>query len=45
MGAENQVPARQAKQPAGIGSLKSILGLLKSFKIRALVALLFPTGI
>jgi hypothetical protein len=25
------VPARQATQPAGIGSLESILGLLKSF--------------
>ncbi len=30
------VPARRAKQPGGIGSLESILGLLKSLKIRAL---------
>jgi hypothetical protein len=30
------VPARQATQPGGIGSLESILGLLKSLKIRAL---------
>ncbi len=29
------VPARQATQPGGIGSLKAILGLLKSLKIRA----------
>ncbi len=29
------VPARQATQPGGIGSLESILGLLKSLKIRA----------
>jgi hypothetical protein len=29
------VPVRQATQPDGIGSLKSILGLLKSLKIRA----------
>jgi hypothetical protein len=28
------VPARQATQPGGIGSLKSILGLLRSLKIR-----------
>ena len=35
------VPARQATQPGGIGSLKSILGLLKSLKIRALY---FDTG-
>jgi hypothetical protein len=37
MGARNwiAVPARQATQPSGIGSLESILGLLKSFKIRA----------
>ncbi len=28
------VPARQATQPGGIGSLDSILGLLKSLKIR-----------
>jgi hypothetical protein len=31
------VPVRQATQPGGIGSLESILGLLKSLKIRALV--------
>ncbi len=31
------VPARQATQPGGIGSLESIFGLLKSLKIRALV--------
>ncbi len=31
------VPARQATQPGGIRSLESILGLLKSFKIRALL--------
>ncbi len=30
------VPARQAMQPFGIGSLESILGILKSLKIRAL---------
>jgi hypothetical protein len=41
-GARNQVgmgcrTARQSIQPAGIGSLESILGLLKSLKIRALV--------
>ena len=30
------VPARQATQPGGIGSLKSLLGLLKSLDIRAL---------
>jgi hypothetical protein len=30
------VPARQATQPGGIGSLESILELLQSFKIRAL---------
>jgi hypothetical protein len=30
------VPARQATQPGGIGSLETILGLLKSLKIRAL---------
>jgi hypothetical protein len=43
MGARNQVgiglsyrlPARQATQTGGIGSLESILGLLKSLKIRA----------
>jgi hypothetical protein len=29
------VPARLATQPGGIGSLESILGLLKSLKIRA----------
>jgi hypothetical protein len=29
------LPARQATQPSGIGSLESILGLLKSLKIRA----------
>ncbi len=28
--------ARQATEPGGIGSLESILGLLKSLKIRAL---------
>jgi hypothetical protein len=32
------VPARQATQTGGIGSLESILGLLKSLKIRAQVA-------
>ncbi len=31
------VPTRQATQPGGIGSLESILGLLKSLKIRALI--------
>jgi hypothetical protein len=31
------VPARQATQHGGIGSLESILGVLKSLKIRALV--------
>ncbi len=31
------VPARQATQPGGIGSSVSILGLLKSLKIRALI--------
>jgi len=42
MGAMNRlgirfvVPARQTTQPGGIGSLESILGLLKSLKIRAL---------
>ncbi len=30
------VPARQATQPGGIGSLESILGLFRSLKIRAL---------
>ncbi len=37
MGARNRVvlPARQAPQPGGIGSLESIHGLLKSLKIRA----------
>ncbi len=30
------VPARKATQPGTIGSLKSILGVLKSLKIRAL---------
>jgi hypothetical protein len=30
------IPDRQATQPAAIGSLESILGLLKSLKIRAL---------
>ncbi len=44
MGARNRVgnivvPGRQATQPGGIGSLDSILGLLKSFKIRALIFL------
>jgi hypothetical protein len=29
------VPARKATQPGAIGSLKSILGLLKSLKIRS----------
>jgi hypothetical protein len=29
------IPARQATQPGGIDSLESILGLLKSLKIRA----------
>jgi hypothetical protein len=33
------VPACQATKPGGIGSLASILGLLKSLKIRALSAL------
>jgi hypothetical protein len=31
------VPATQAPQPSGIGSKESILGLLKSLKIRAQV--------
>jgi hypothetical protein len=46
------VPARQAKHPGGIGSLESILGLLKSLKIRALagrydnpITTLFPAPI
>jgi hypothetical protein len=30
------IPARQATKPGGVGSLESILGLLKSLKIRAL---------
>ncbi len=39
MGARNRVglsyvPARQATQPGGVGSLEAILGLLKSLKIR-----------
>ncbi len=43
MGARNRVeiglslPARQATQPGGIGSLESILGLLESLKIWALM--------
>jgi hypothetical protein len=32
------VPARLATQPGGIGFLESIHGLLKSFKIRALIS-------
>ncbi len=36
------VAARQATKPRGIGSLESILGLLKSLNIRALYALYFP---
>ena len=32
------VPARQVTQPGGIGPLKSILGILKSLKIRALAS-------
>ncbi len=32
------VPTRQASQPGGIGSLESILELLKCLKIRALEA-------
>ncbi len=39
MGARNRegvvVPARQTTQPGGIGSLESIIWLLKSLKIRA----------
>jgi hypothetical protein len=41
MGAKNRVgigvvvPARQATQPGGIGSLESILEFLQSLKIRA----------
>ncbi len=38
MGARYRVvvpPAHQAKQPSGIGSLESMIGLLKSLKIRA----------
>ncbi len=36
MGARNRVvPARQATQPGGIGSLESILGLLESLKIQS----------
>jgi hypothetical protein len=31
------IPARQGTQPGGIGSLESIIGLLKSLKIRARV--------
>jgi hypothetical protein len=31
------VPARETTQPGGIGSLESILGLLKSLTIRALL--------
>ncbi len=34
--------ARQAIQPCGIGSLESILGLLKSLKIRVLILIAFP---
>ncbi len=34
------IPARQATQPGGIGSLESILGLLKSLKIQALTTAL-----
>jgi hypothetical protein len=34
------VPTRQATQPGGIGSLESILGLLKSLTIRAQNSLL-----
>jgi hypothetical protein len=37
------VPARQATQPGGIGSLESILGLLKSLKIWALYYTYLPT--
>jgi hypothetical protein len=37
-------PVRPAKQPGGIGSLKSILGLLKSLKIRAGTTTLFLLG-
>jgi hypothetical protein len=37
MGARNRVVlARQATQPGGIGSLESILGLLKSLKSQVL---------
>ncbi len=36
------VPARQATQPGGIGSLESILGLLKSLKIRAQIIYFRP---
>jgi hypothetical protein len=45
MGARNRVgiglsfPARLATQPGGIGSLESILGLLKSLTIRALYSI------
>jgi|688.fasta_scaffold2038600_1 hypothetical protein len=35
-------PARQATKPGGIGSLESILGLLKSLKIRALYSNCLP---
>ncbi len=37
------VPARQATQPGEIGILESILGLLKSLKIRALVFSAWPS--
>ncbi len=36
MGARNQVEIEFSYRPGGIGSLESILGFLKSYKIRAL---------
>ncbi len=35
---KQSIGAHQATQPGGIGSLKSILGLIKSLKIRTLAA-------
>ncbi len=50
MGARNRVgkvvvPARQATHPGGIGSLESILGLLKSLKFRALVQCVYSKAL
>jgi hypothetical protein len=49
MGARNRrkmvvVPARQATQPGGIGSVESILRHLKSLKIRAQAAMVAKSG-